>query len=86
VSRTPTIEFDQEVAREFMEQQALRLTDLQRLTKEADEEGKGISTALLSELLSGTRTQTSLRTVRLVAKALGVRRPLILVKHPAEVA
>ena len=84
--RTPTVEFDSEVAQELMEQQALRLTDLQRLTKQADEEDKGVSIALLSELLSGTRTQTSLRTIRLVAKALGVRRPMILTKNPVEAA
>jgi predicted DNA-binding protein (UPF0251 family) len=82
VPRTPTYEFNAEVALEWMEEQALRLTDLHRLTKEADEEGKGVSLALLSELLSPTaqRTTTSLRTIRLVAKALGIRRPMILAK------
>lgn len=84
--RTPTVEFNAEVASEFMEQQALRLTDLQRMTKAEDDEGKGVSIALLSELLSGTRTQTSLRTIRLVAKALGVRRPMVLAKAPVEAA
>jgi hypothetical protein len=66
------------MALELMEDKALRLTDLARATKAADEDGKGVSLALLSELLSGTRTHTSLRTIRLVGKALEVRRPSVL--------
>lgn len=85
--RTPLYELNREVVLDWMEERALRLVDLQRLTVDVDDEAKGISLALLSELLSEgkrsgrpTRTHTSLRTIRLLALALEIRRPQSLVR------
>lgn len=83
--RTPVYEVHTEALLELLEDRALRLTDFQRATVEVDEERKGVSMALLSELMSGTRTHTSLRTIRLMASALGMRRPMALVRGGSQV-
>lgn len=91
--RIPLYELNRDAVLELMEARGFRLTDLQRGTVKVDEpdkdgKTKGVSIALLSELLSEkgdpTRTHTSLRTVRLIALALDVRRPMALVRSSDE--